>query len=152
MAKDTKDTKDIKDTKDTEVAAGKDILSYCGRCKMPLAHTIITLTKKGAADKCECNTCGASHKYRDPDKPVKPRATGKRGPRKPTFTPEELWNQALAGAKGMSIPYEMTGEFSEGNLLDHGTFGKGVVEEIVDHNKIKVIFEAGAKVLIHKRS
>lgn len=137
--------------KDTEVAAGKDVLSYCGKCKMPLAHTIISLTKKGTVDKCECNTCGATHKYRDPDKPVKPRSATKRAPKKPAASSEELWNQAVADAKGISMPYKMAGEFSEGSLIDHPTFGKGVVDEIVDHNKIKVIFEEGAKVLIHKR-
>jgi hypothetical protein len=137
--------------KDNEVGAGKDVLSYCGKCKMPLAHTIISLTKKGTVDKCECKTCGATHKYRDPDKPVKPRAAGKRAPKKPAASSEELWNQAVADAKGISMPYKMSGEFSEGSLIDHATFGKGVVEEIVDHNKIKVIFEEGAMVLIHKR-
>ena len=137
---------------DKEGGAGKEVLSYCGKCKLALAHVIISMNKKGNVDKCECKTCGATHKYRDPDKPVKPRAATKRAPKKKSASPEEIWNKAVAEAKGITMPYEMTGEFSEGNIIDHATFGKGVVEELVDHNKIKVIFEEGAKILIQKRA
>ena len=126
---------------------GKEVLSYCGRCKMPLAHTILTLTKRGLPDRCECNTCGAGHKYRDPDKPVKPRTTRKRAP---TVTPEMIWNEALADTKGPAKPYTMAAEFSQGDLMDHPTFGKGVVGELVGENKIKVIFEVAEKLLVHK--
>lgn len=138
-------------SKDMEIAAGKDVLSYCGKCKMPLAHTIISLTKKGTVDKCECKTCGAVHKYRDPNKPVKSRAGTKSAPKKEKVSAETAWKAAVADAQGVARPYEMSEEFSEGNLIDHATFGVGVVEEIVNHNKIKVIFESGAKILIHKR-
>jgi len=137
--------------KDTEISAGKDVLSFCGKCKMPLVHTIISLTKKGTVNKCECKTCGAVHKYRDPDKPVKSRSGSKSTPKKEKVSAAGVWKEAVAGAQGMARPYEMREEFSEGNLIDHATFGMGVVEEIVNHNKIKVIFESGAKILIHKR-
>jgi len=135
--------------KETEIAAGKDVLSYCGKCKMPLAHTIISLTKKGTVDRCECNTCGAKHKYRDPDKPVKSRA--KSATKKAKASPEAVWKKAVADAQGMAKSYAMTEEFSEGNLIDHAKFGIGVVEEVVVPNKIRVTFEQGEKVLIHKR-
>lgn len=137
--------------KDKEIAAGKDVLSFCGKCKMPLAHTIISLTKKGTVDKCECKTCGAVHKYRDPDKPVKKRSGTKSGPKKEKISAEATWKEAIADAKDGARSYEMSEEFFEGNMIDHATFGVGVVEEVVNYNKIKVIFESGAKILIHNR-
>ena len=138
-------------SKNTEIAAGKDVLSYCGKCKMPLAHTIISLTKKGTVDKCECKTCDAVHKYRDPDKATKTKAGGKASSKKEKVSTEAVWKKAVADAQGMARPYAMSEEFSDGNLIDHSIFGVGVVVEIVDHNKIRVVFEAGEKVLIHKR-
>ena len=139
--------KDKDKSKDSEL--GKEILSYCGKCKMPVAHVILTVNKKGVADKCECQTCSAKHKYRDPEKPVKPRATKRTS--KKTISAEALWNEAIAGAKGSAKTYRMSADFSEGDLMDHSTFGKGVVEGLVGSGKIKVIFENGEKILVHNR-
>jgi len=137
-------------TKDKELGPGAEILSLCGKCKLPLAHVIIAMKKNGSAGKCECKTCGAVHLYRDPDKPKKTRAT------KPKISKEEsaaiAWNKAIAGASGPSKAYAMTAEFALGDLIDHPTFGKGVVEETIDVNKIKTVFEGGEKILIHTRS
>ena len=132
--------------KDAKIDLGQDILSYCGRCKMPLTHLIITLTKKGLPDKCECKTCKAKHKYRDPDKVSK---TGTRI-KKATLSAEAVWKEVMEAAKGPAIAYAMSGEFEEGQLLDHTSFGQGVVKELVGCNKIRVIFEAGEKLLIQK--
>jgi ribosomal protein L44E len=137
-----------KGTKDNEFAVGKEILSYCGKCKKPTDHIIISLNKKEGPDKCECTKCKAKHKYRDPDKPVKKRATK---PRKATVTNEAKWNEALTTAEGPSKPYAMSGEFELGDLLEHSKFGKGVVQELIGHNKIKVIFEESEKILIQKQ-
>ena len=128
---------------------GQELPSYCNACEEPTTHAILTLFKKGTPNKCECKTCGDKHRYQDPDKPNKS-PVGKKAT--PKISAGEAWKKAIAGATGAGIPYSMTGEFSEGNLIDHPTFGLGVVEEIVDQNKIKVTFEEGAKILIHKRT
>lgn len=138
--------------KDEAVEVGKEILSYCGKCKLALAHVIISVNKKGGVDRCECKTCGNKHKYRDPDKQTKSRAKAKVTPKKAAVSSEERWNKAIADAKGIPISYEMSGEYSQGSLIDHHTFGTGIVEELIGDNKIKVIFKDGTKVLIHKRA
>ena len=134
--------------KDTEFEVGKEALSYCGKCKESSIHTIKTISKKGMPDKCECKVCKAKHKYRDPDKPVKPRATT----RKATLSAEAIWTEAMSNAKGTTKPYKMSGDFSEGQLVDHSKFGIGVVTETVGQSKIKVVFEADEKLLIHNHS
>jgi len=131
-----------------EIGPGQEVLSYCGKCKLALAHVVISMNKKGNIDKCECKTCGATHKYRDPEKAAKKRTP--RAPKKTSASPAEKWNKAVSDTKRIALPYEMSGEYSEGNIIDHSTFGKGVVEENIPPNKIKVIFEEGAKILIHK--
>lgn len=133
-----------------ELEVGQEILSYCGKCKKPTDHVIISLNKKGGADRCECKTCKAKHKYRDPEGPKKKKSTSKRSSKK-AVSAEEAWNEALAGAKGPAKAYAMHAEFEQGDLIDHPTFGKGVVAEIMDGNKIKTVFESAEKVLVHNR-
>ena len=135
--------------KDQKFEPGAELLSFCGKCKLPLAHIIVAMKKNGSIGKCECKTCGAVHLYRDPDKPKKTRST------KPKISKEESaaasWNKAVSGASKSSNAYAMTGEFAVGGVIEHPTFGKGVVEGLIDHNKIRVVFESGEKVLIHKQ-
>lgn len=138
-----------KEEKGKEEGLGKEILSLCGRCKLALAHTIITMTKKGVADRCECNTCGAKHKYRDPDKPK--RAVTKRAPRKVAVPIEVLWSEAVSNTKSPARSYKMSGDFAQGDLIEHSTFGKGVVQELLTATKIKVLFETSEKILVHNR-
>ena len=135
---------------DAENRLGKEVLSFCGKCKMALGHLIVSVDKKGSADKCQCMTCKAVHKYRDPDKPAKAPGSGKRAAQKESVSTETLWNQACTKAKGPSKPYAMTAEFSLGDLIEHPLFGRGVVQELIGQNKIRAIFERSEKVLIHK--
>jgi len=107
--------------------------------------------KKGGVDRCECKSCGAKHKYRDPDKPPKARAPSKRAAKKEGVPIEVQWAEAVSNAKGPSKPYEMSAEFSTGDLIDHSTFGQGVVEECIDSNKIRVVFESAEKLLAQNR-
>ena len=83
--------------KSTEIEVGKEILSFCGKCKEPTNHIITSLNKKGGADKRECQTCKALHKYRDPEKVKK---AGTRRAAKKTASAAEVWNEAMAAAKG----------------------------------------------------
>lgn len=129
---------------------GKDIISLCGKCKLALGHTVMTVNKSGVADKCQCNTCKAVHKYKDPDKPKKTKKTSSKAPKKESVPIETLWNEAMSGAKGASKDYVMASEFGKGDLIAHSTFGKGVVQELISPNKIKVIFMSAEKTLIHK--
>lgn len=129
---------------------GKEILSLCGKCKLALAHVIVTVDGAGDADKCECKTCGAVHKYKDPDKSKKTRKPCVKTPKKESVPIETLWNEAVSGAKGSSINYAMTSAFDKGDLISHSTFGQGVVQELIGHNKIRVIFNNSEKILIHR--
>lgn len=135
-------------SKEKENDLGKEVLSYCGKCKMPTNHIVTTLNKKGAVDKCKCQTCKALHKYRDPDKPVKPRATKAK---KAEIAPEVVWSEAMSGAKGPPKPYKMSGEFAKGDVIEHPMFGRGIVEELISDNKIQVVFEESGKLLAHNR-
>ncbi len=136
---------------DNEFALGKEIVSYCGKCKMAMGHVIVSLGKNGSVGRCECLTCKAVHAYRDPDKPVKASSAGKRADAKAGVSAEAAWANAVSKAKGSAKSYAMSSEFSQGDLIEHPLFGKGVVEEIVDQHKIKAIFNTSSKLLVQNR-
>lgn len=136
-----------------EISVGKDVLSYCGKCKLALAHVIINMKEANKIGKCECKTCHAKHNYRDPEALNKPskKKGGSRSRKKAEKPVGDLWKEALATAGGTSQPYSMDKKFSEGDLIEHSFFGRGVVEQNIESNKIKILFEQGIKILIHNQ-
>ena len=129
------------------IGVAKEVLSYCGRCKLALAHVIMDMKSETKIGKCQCKTCKAIHNYRDPVAMAK-KARAKRIAAKPDATPEELWQEAMASTKGAAKPYAMNKSFNTGELIDHTTFGKGVVMQRIQQDKIEVQFEAARKLLI----
>lgn len=134
-------------TKSDKIGVAKEILSYCGRCKLALAHVIMDMKTEKKIGKCQCKTCKAIHNYRDPVAMAK-KARAKRAAAMPDATPEELWKAAIASSKGTAKPYAMNKSFQTGELIDHSTFGRGVVMERIREDKIEVQFEAARKLLI----
>ena len=137
--------------KNGNVKVGEEILSYCGKCKLALAHVIINMKDETTIGKCECKTCSAKHNYRDPETAGKDK-TEKTASKPRTSSAEELWKEAMSKAKREPKPYAMDGIFKEGDVIDHPTFGKGVVEQRVMGNKIQTLFEQGSKLLICART
>ena len=48
--------------------------------------------------------------------------------------------------------YTQDGSFSEGEKIDHVTFGQGLITRLIAPNKMEVIFEDGAKFMIRGNS
>lgn len=143
--------------------AGSDIDSYCGKCTMELAHVIIAMDGVRPA-KVECKTCRSIHKYRGSvGKATKAkvtrktttrasgtRATGTR--RAAKVSPEENFEIIMSNRDiSKSRAYRANEEFVADDVLDHKTFGLGVVTREISGNKIEVCFQAGTKILVHNR-
>jgi len=59
------------------------------------------------------------------------------------------WKDAVAGRPDEDfVPYAISKTFSQGDLLNHPKFGKGVVLT-VDGEKMFVLFQEGIKKLVH---
>ncbi len=132
----------------TPPVVGKDVDSWCTKCKMMLAHTVETVAN-GRITKVHCNTCKGQHAYRA--KPpgttgTRARSTKSAVPKPPDYV-SLLRGRDAAAAKA----YATTERFAEGDFIRHATFGPGIVTARKDVNKIEVIFEDGPKVLIHRR-
>jgi len=130
-----------------ETGVAKEVLSYCGKCKLALAHVIVDMKTEKKIGKCQCKTCGAKHNYRDPVAMAK-KKTSKTRTAKPVATSEEIWKAAMASTDAVAKPYAMDKSFNRGELIDHTTFGRGVVIQRIQSDKIEVQFEAALKLLI----
>ena len=129
------------------VKTGDTIDSWCGNCKLMLAHTIEALVGDKPA-RVHCNTCNAQHSYKA-NKPGESRSATKT-PRKPRASKYEI---TLAGKdKSQAKRYSPKETYATGDLLDHPTFGYGVTSAVKDATKIEVIFEGGVKLLAHGRT
>jgi hypothetical protein len=61
---------------------------------------------------------------------------------------EPTWQETMEGRSDADfVPYSATGRFAEGTLLDHPTFGRGLVLG-VEGRKMEVLFAESRKMLI----
>lgn len=131
----------------TTFAVGKDVLSYCGKCKLKLSHLIMAMNEKGGIAKCKCNTCGGVHAFREG--PAKKRASTAGRRKKAEAIPLSVtWAEGLSKVEEMK-PYSIRATFVVGDGITHPTFGDGFVDAIVDNSKISVVFKNDIKVLVH---
>lgn len=144
-----------------ELSVGKEVLSHCSKCKLILAHIIVTMKDSSTPDKVQCKTCKATHSFKDPgakktktsvDKVIKSaKSKGRVGSKKSTETVGELWNKAISRNTTGTKSYTIKGSFGTGDIIDHPTFGQGVVEKLIDDNKIEVLFQDDYRTLMHKK-
>ncbi len=134
------------------LGAGKEVVSYCGSCKLSLGHVIVAMEDSQTISKVTCNTCGATHKYKDPatakKKTRKKRTTKKKQPDLPI---SEIWMQKMSKTKNKSKNYSIRETFELGDIIDHVKFGPGIVEAIVDNDKIEVMFRHQVRTLVHNK-
>jgi hypothetical protein len=118
--------------------AGKNIGSYCGKCRLSRDHTIMTMDGE-AIGKVRCQDCGSMHKFSDPldvHKVRKPRAI-KGGE---TATAETVWAASVAESKGKERDYSMASKYRIGDIVNHQAFGKGIVMKLYA-NKCDMLFK-----------
>jgi hypothetical protein len=123
---------------------GSNIDSWCGKCKMVLAHTIEAMV----GDKPKrvlCNTCKSQHAYKA--QAAKTSSTPRAGK-----TAASKYQSALkASSTAVAKTYSQTSKYEAGDILDHSTLGRGVTTAVKDGAKIEVLFESGLKTLVHAR-
>ncbi|MBI4516339.1 MAG: hypothetical protein HY699_11055 [Deltaproteobacteria bacterium] len=135
------------------VSVGKDVDSWCTRCKLMLAHTVEAMIA-GKITRVHCNTCGAQHAFRP--HPPGESAAGARSRRspKPAASPRTPDYQSLLRGRDQAAAqrYAAGERFAKGDVIRHSSFGLGVVVATKDGNKIEVLFPDGPKVLVHGRA
>lgn len=139
-----------------KLSAGDIIEASCTRCKSTLNHTIVAMVAERVV-KVECNTCHGVHNYRGPIE-KKEKVSGQAAPKKPSVPRQpkkdpglsamEEWEALkLALNTDQAIPYDMNRKFRANDVINHATFGLGVVKSIIPPNKMEVLFQLGKKLL-----
>src|SRR5437762_7431258 len=115
---------------------GGNVDSWCGKCKMLLAHTIEAMVGDKPA-RVHCNTCKSQHAYRSgPPSSRTPRQAGVREtserPARAPSKPRATKYQSLLNAKSAAVPktYSPKDKYQEGDVLEHPMFGRGVATAI----------------------
>lgn len=135
-----------------KIEAGNEIASRCLKCKGVTNHTIIAMAD-GKVAKVQCNVCGGRHNYR-PEKPEKTGGAKKKMTRTASTgaklaKAEAHFEELVAGREpSEALAYAMDGIFKKGDLVDHPTFGLGVVAQTEMPNKIEVVFRQESRLLI----
>ena len=142
------------------MAVGEEIIAYCGTCKLNLRHVIVAhkTGNSGAIAKLRCNTCGGIHSHRNAPGETKAAATSvaRKGDapqrvRAQVIPLEVEWREQLKAKEGTpSLAYAPTKEYKIGDVIEHPSFGCGVVRAMKDGNKFEVLFQRDIKVLVHK--
>ncbi len=138
----------------SELSVGKEVLSYCSKCKLTLAHTIVAMKDTQTIHRVECRTCKNTHAYKDPSAVKMKAATRKKTTRKTTkktTSVADLWMEAINSATSKSQEYSIRAKFAQGDIIDHPKFGPGFIDRTIDEDKIEVIFRHEIKTLIHNK-
>lgn len=136
----------------SQLTVGKDVLSYCGKCKLNLGHTIVAMKDSKSIAKVKCNTCGSLHGFKDPSLAKQSKTRTRKTSAAPSkmVAVADLWMDKMAHTTKKSISYSIEVKFKEGDIIDHIKFGPGIVEKVVD-DKIEVIFRHEIKTLVHNK-
>src|SRR5262245_31510151 len=107
-----------------QIRTGGTIDSWCGKCKMILAHTIEAIVGTKPA-RVHCNTCGSQHTYKASE-PAK-------GVRSQSSKPRTTRYQGLLKEKNEAPKnYSPKEKYQSGDVLKHPTFGLGVTTAVKD--------------------
>jgi hypothetical protein len=129
---------------------GGDTLSFCTKCRMELAHVIVSMVD-GKPSKVQCKTCKGFHKYKTSGNstPVKRTGTRTAAP-KQVIRVAEVWEQKMSQkSKADVTSYATNRKFAVGEVVQHPNFGLGIVEEVRTATKMAVLFREGEKILVH---
>ncbi len=140
----------IKDKDHTPVA--QELVTRCTKCKLDLNHVVLFHNQEGIVDRVQCKICGSEHKYR-PDKKKAPVKTPKKKKRTVTKKEDfaETFEKLAEKFKGKEpVTYSMSGSFKTDDVIDHKTFGMGIVTS-VSYGKMGVAFSEGPRLLVCDR-
>jgi hypothetical protein len=133
---------------------GGDTLAWCTKCKMDLAHVIVSMIGPRPA-KVICKTCKSQHNFRSargdldlPGMPRKPKPRAAAVP-KTTVRAADYWEKKMAEKTAAPLmPYAPKEVFQLGDVIKHAQFGVGIVEEVRKGGKMVVLFREGDKLLV----
>jgi hypothetical protein len=146
-----------------ELKVGGEVDAFCTKCKLVLAHTVLAIWAE-QIKRVRCNTCMGEHGYRraggsadsSSSSSSRPRAARVTAAPKARAASEPAvaasYSELLAGKDPAGARrYDVKLEFAPGDLVQHPTFGLGVVAAVRGLEKIDVAFPHSVKTLMHRK-
>lgn len=135
------------------LAPGKEVLSYCGKCKLKLAHIIVTMKDRKTVGKVECKTCKSNHSFKESATSAAPAKRRMTSSKRNTViqTAAEMWSEKNKHLSKNEISYSIRTKFSVGDCIAHPSFGLGYVQTLVSNERIEVLFQHDIKTLVHNK-
>jgi len=127
---------------------GTELRARCSTCKRTQTHVITAIAGK-RIDKIQCKICSRARKYRAKDGAE---ALAKRRLQEAAVPPEIMWKKLMdAASTKKTIAYTFDKQYRVHDLINHDTFGMGVVTSLPGPDKARVAFKAGELLLICNR-
>jgi len=137
-----------KDKDRTPVA--QNVITMCTKCEMELDHVVVAHNAAGIVERVKCHTCGGEHKYRPDKKRATKKTSVKQIGTKEVDSRETFERLAQKFKEKKPLPYRMSGSFKNDDVIDHRTFGMGIVIS-ASHDKMEVAFSDGPRILVCNR-
>ena len=139
------------------IRVGGEIDSFCTKCNMNLAATILAMVGPKVA-RVKCNTCGTDRAYRGQQPLVEAQSFARKRPKKAKADGEATSSRSVtswaarveAKDPASAKKYDPKTTFVVDDLVDHGAFGLGIVSA-VRGDKVDIAFKAFEKTLIHAK-
>ncbi|MBD3290822.1 hypothetical protein GF337_18590 [candidate division KSB1 bacterium] len=132
----------------SENLIGNEIEAYCGKCKSDTLH-LVTAVDGIRIEKVLCKICLSYHKYRAPG------SGSARAKQKKTSTVRKKRSKSAKKAAEImnldptnAIDYQMSLNYDIDAKINHKIFGLGIVKNIIDSQKIEVIFSDRDRILV----
>jgi hypothetical protein len=144
--------KEVTDQNEHKFKVAQDVLNYCGKCKMRVAHVITAKVGEKIA-RVKCKICGSDHNFRRTVSRSAPGRTKSTKPKKPSaLSIHRLWEEKTSGIDMSDVnSYSPKKSYKVDDLISHPTFELGVVTEVMGGHKMRVAFKDSEKILIHER-
>ena len=136
---------------------GGEVDTFCTKCEMNLAHTIIAMMGERPV-KVECNTCHGVHRFRGELPAAARRVAGSlaaaKAARPARERPQTLSFDEVLRTKNLAMaqPYSPKTTYAVDQVIEHKLFGLGWVSAVKDATKIEVTFRADVKILVHGKA
>jgi hypothetical protein len=136
-------------------SVGDSIQSKCTKCRRQTRHLVVSVVEEAAA-RVACTVCDGVHNYRPcgAEAPSPRRtvgvAAGKARRSAASAALEQDWEARVAAKNPKdAVLYKAFGvRLRAGALLDHQTFGLGLVRKVIPPNKIEVLFRDAIRRLV----
>ena len=150
----------------SDLKVGGEVDSYCTKCKMVLAHVVLAIWA-GQIKRVRCNTCMGEHAFHRAQpgassagssaspRPVRAKSPAADKPKAAATgaISTSTYDELIADKDRSSArPFNLKLKFAVGDLVQHPTFGLGVVAAARGPDKIDVAFPGSIKTLQHNKS